>query len=234
MEVGLSIFFEATFSKCRRNWRCCNSNFGPKPGNVYVCVYMYACTYVCVCVCACRVTVYSEKTCDWVNAYQRVKKTDQQHMHTTRTHTYTHKCMHAHLTRPWTNEQADREEAERKRNMLVLVLDYLVRYRYIDSAERLQHESGVSLTKWMCADNIDLNSVVQVCMCMRAWVSVYVCIYMCSCVLKSNRCVCVCSCVLVCVCVCACMCVQEFEDFYQFKFGRKPKFVRRLKSEGVY
>jgi len=41
-------------------------------------------------------------------------------------------------------------------------------------------------------------------------------------------------CACLCSFVCVCMCVQEFQDFYKFKFGRKPKFVRRVNSARMY
>lgn len=45
--------------------------------------------------------------------------------------------------------------------MLVLVLDYLMQNGYVESLQRLQSESGVSLQKWQAADNIDLKVVTQ-------------------------------------------------------------------------
>jgi len=56
--------------------------------------------------------------------------------------------------------------------------------RYTESMERLSSESGVSLSKWSAADNVDLGSVMQ-----------------------------------------------EFENFYELKYGRAPRMVRPASGE---
>nr|KAJ3421648.1 Katanin p60 ATPase-containing subunit A-like 2 [Polyrhizophydium stewartii] len=58
--------------------------------------------------------------------------------------------------------QADEERAEqRKRNVLVLILHHLQSFGYLESVERLQAESNVSLRKVTAADNMDLLTIVQ-------------------------------------------------------------------------
>eukprot|EP00164_Ancoracysta_twista_P006181 GFYU01008562.1.p1 GENE.GFYU01008562.1~~GFYU01008562.1.p1 ORF type:complete len:534 (-),score=142.55 GFYU01008562.1:660-2261(-) len=62
------------------------------------------------------------------------------------------------------SEARDAEEkrvAERKKNTMVLVLRHLFDYGYLESVERLEGESGVSLSKADAADNVDLISIVQ-------------------------------------------------------------------------
>ncbi|KXS15834.1 AAA-domain-containing protein [Gonapodya prolifera JEL478] len=57
---------------------------------------------------------------------------------------------------------ADEERLERrKKNALVLILHHLQAFGYIDSASRLQSESGVSLSHVTVADNVDLLTVMQ-------------------------------------------------------------------------
>ena len=63
---------------------------------------------------------------------------------------------------------------------MILMLRYCVDNGYIETSERLQHEAGVTLSKFQVADNIDLATIVQ-----------------------------------------------EYEEFHEIKFGRKPKLVRR-------
>lgn len=57
------------------------------------------------------------------------------------------------------DEEADR--AKRRRNILVLILDHLTRHGYVEACERLQAESGVSLSQVEAADNMDLTSIVK-------------------------------------------------------------------------
>ncbi|ETV88678.1 hypothetical protein H257_00205 [Aphanomyces astaci] len=73
---------------------------------------------------------------------------------------------------------------DRKRNVLVLALHYCVENGYLQTAEKLQQEAGVALSKFEVVDNIDLLRIVQ-----------------------------------------------EFEDFYELKFGKKPKLVRRTNGD---
>jgi len=58
-------------------------------------------------------------------------------------------------------EADEKAKAARKRNMLVLVLDFLCKSGYTDSLDRLQSESSLSLSKWVAADNLDLATVFQ-------------------------------------------------------------------------
>ncbi|KAJ3275716.1 Katanin p60 ATPase-containing subunit A-like 2 [Terramyces sp. JEL0728] len=69
---------------------------------------------------------------------------------------------------------------QRKRNILVLILNHLLTFGYISSFEKLQLESNVSLKKIAVADNIDLMAILQ-----------------------------------------------EYESYYNIKFGKNPKFVRK-------
>lgn len=73
---------------------------------------------------------------------------------------------------------------DRKRNILSLVNHFLIENGYIESAERLQHETGGSVSKFTVADNIDLNLIMG-----------------------------------------------EYEVYYELKFDKKPKFVRKLSGE---
>jgi len=50
---------------------------------------------------------------------------------------------------------------ERKRNILVLINNYLVEAGYIESAERFQHEAGGAMNKFVVADNIDLGLILS-------------------------------------------------------------------------
>ena len=58
-------------------------------------------------------------------------------------------------------EEDEKQKASRRRNILVLVLDHLMRHGYIGALEKLTAESGVSLSKWCVADNIDLMTVFE-------------------------------------------------------------------------
>ncbi|RHY32937.1 hypothetical protein DYB32_002108 [Aphanomyces invadans] len=71
---------------------------------------------------------------------------------------------------------------DRKRNVLVLAMHYCVENGYLQTAEKLQQEAGVALSKFEVVDNIDLLRI-------------------------------------------------EFEDFYELKFGKKPKLVRRTSGD---
>ncbi|KDO30156.1 hypothetical protein SPRG_05348 [Saprolegnia parasitica CBS 223.65] len=73
---------------------------------------------------------------------------------------------------------------DRKRNVLVLMLQYCTENGYLQTAEKLQQEAGIALSKFEVVDNIDLLRIVQ-----------------------------------------------EFEDFYELKFSKKPKLVRRTTGD---
>ncbi|KAL9645833.1 hypothetical protein ABK040_003565 [Willaertia magna] len=82
-------------------------------------------------------------------------------------------------------EQQEKLLQDRKRGLLVLISRYLLDNGYLDSSEKLQAETGISLRKFDAADNIDLNNILI-----------------------------------------------DYEDYYQMKFGKKPKFFRKLTNEG--
>jgi katanin p60 ATPase-containing subunit A1 len=73
---------------------------------------------------------------------------------------------------------------DRKRNVLVLINHFLIENGYVEAAERLQHETNGSVSKFAVADNIDLNLVLG-----------------------------------------------EYEAYYELKFDKKPKFVRKLTGD---
>ena len=89
--------------------------------------------------------------------------------------------------------------------------------RFLDSAEALVKETGSSVAKYQVCDNIDLSTILQVC--------VY---SMCMCGLLW--------------CVCTCLCVggvcyhavymQEYESYYFVKFKKTPKIIKRAISTG--
>lgn len=58
-------------------------------------------------------------------------------------------------------EEEERTKQKRRRGALVLMLEFLRECGYGKSLEALQSESGVSLTKYRIADNVDLLTVVQ-------------------------------------------------------------------------
>ncbi|KAK2959383.1 putative Vacuolar protein sorting-associated protein 4A [Blattamonas nauphoetae] len=74
----------------------------------------------------------------------------------------------------------EQREQERRRNLMVLILGYLNENGYYDAVDRLQQESGCSLTKFAVADNVDLMNVFK-----------------------------------------------DYEEYYEFRFQKKPKLVRK-------
>ena len=77
----------------------------------------------------------------------------------------------------------EKRQVDRRRHLLVLILSHLAENGYHETVERLQRESGTSLSRHAVADNIDLVSILH-----------------------------------------------DYEAYYEFRFGKKPKIVRR--SEG--
>eukprot|EP00899_Mesostigma_viride_P023450 jgi/Mesvir1/428/Mv11310-RA.1 len=77
-------------------------------------------------------------------------------------------------------DQEEKRIQDRRRSALVIILRHLLDSGYVDSVEKLQAESGVSLSKYDVADNIDMATIVQ-----------------------------------------------EFEEYHELKFGRKPKLIRK-------
>ncbi|GLE06242.1 hypothetical protein PINS_up015484 [Pythium insidiosum] len=73
---------------------------------------------------------------------------------------------------------------DRKRNVLILALQYCVENGYVQTAEKLQQEAGVAISKFEVVENIDLLRIVQ-----------------------------------------------EYEEYHELKFGKRPKLVRRLTPE---
>lgn len=58
------------------------------------------------------------------------------------------------------NTAEQKRASERKRNVLILINQYLVENGYIEAAERLQHETGGVLNKFVAADNMDLSLIL--------------------------------------------------------------------------
>ena len=58
-------------------------------------------------------------------------------------------------------DDEERRRAERGKNLVVLMLQHLLSLGYSGAAEVLQAESGVGLTQYEPADNIDLMSILQ-------------------------------------------------------------------------
>jgi katanin p60 ATPase-containing subunit A1 len=74
---------------------------------------------------------------------------------------------------------------------LILALQYCTENGYLQTAEKLQQEAGVALSKFEVVENLDLLRIVQ-----------------------------------------------EYEEYQEMKFGKKPKLVRRIspddeKSKGI-
>jgi katanin p60 ATPase-containing subunit A1 len=78
-------------------------------------------------------------------------------------------------------DSEEKRVLERKKALLVLICRHLCDHGYIEAAERLQTEGGVSLQNVDAADNIDLLNVLQ-----------------------------------------------EYEDFYEIRFQRRPKLTRKV------
>jgi katanin p60 ATPase-containing subunit A1 len=58
------------------------------------------------------------------------------------------------------NSAEQKRNTERKKNLLILVSNYLIENGYVDAAERLQHETNGLTTKYAVADNIDLTNIL--------------------------------------------------------------------------
>jgi len=54
-----------------------------------------------------------------------------------------------------------RKQDRRKKNTLILIQQHLLDHGYIESAQHLQRESGLSLEHYQVADNVDLLSILQ-------------------------------------------------------------------------
>lgn len=82
------------------------------------------------------------------------------------------------------NTAEQKRATERKRNVLVLINQYLIDNGYFESSERLQHESGGVVNKFVAADNLDLSLILG-----------------------------------------------EYEAYYEMRFDKKPKIVRKLDGD---
>lgn len=74
----------------------------------------------------------------------------------------------------------DKHSADRARDCLVLVMEYLNRNGYTSTATQLKSEGGATLSRFEGADNVDLFTIMH-----------------------------------------------DFEEYYEIKFGKKPRFTRR-------
>ena len=79
----------------------------------------------------------------------------------------------------------EKRQIEKRRTLLVLILSHLAENGYHETVERLQKESGTSLSRHSVADNVDLASILH-----------------------------------------------DYEAYYEFRFGKKPKLTRRSESSG--
>jgi katanin p60 ATPase-containing subunit A1 len=77
----------------------------------------------------------------------------------------------------------ERRRAERGKHLVVLMLNHLLQMGYTGSVDALQSESGLSLSQYEAADNVDLVSILQ-----------------------------------------------EWEDYYEMRFQRRAKVVKKLSS----
>lgn len=82
------------------------------------------------------------------------------------------------------NSAEQKRQADRKRNILVLINHYLVENGYVEAAERLQHETQHMVNKFTAADNVDLPLILM-----------------------------------------------DYEAYYEMRFDRKPKVVRKLNEQ---
>ncbi|KAL4453098.1 hypothetical protein ABPG74_015329 [Tetrahymena malaccensis] len=78
----------------------------------------------------------------------------------------------------------EKKIADRKRNLIVLILRYLTNIGYLESSQKLESESHISLDSWEVADNIDLYQIIM-----------------------------------------------EFEQYYDIRFGKLPKLVRKVNDD---
>jgi hypothetical protein len=53
-------------------------------------------------------------------------------------------------------EDDELEKAQNRRDILILILHHFSKHGYIQSLDKLEQESGVSLKRWQAADNMDL------------------------------------------------------------------------------
>lgn len=75
----------------------------------------------------------------------------------------------------------EKRENERRKNILILILRYIVNMGYAETACQLQSEANLDLDKYDVADNIDLYMILA-----------------------------------------------DYEDYFELRFNKKPKFVTKL------
>jgi katanin p60 ATPase-containing subunit A1 len=76
-----------------------------------------------------------------------------------------------------------RRNADRRRNILILIHAHLIEHGYCGAAEALQREAGLVMNRFEVADNMDMTLIMN-----------------------------------------------DFESYYEMRFDRKPKLVRKLKE----
>ena len=76
--------------------------------------------------------------------------------------------------------QQEKAQAERKKNLLVMLYRHLISCGYLDASVARERECNIGLAQWEMADNMDLYYVLQ-----------------------------------------------DFEEYYELKFQRKPILVKR-------
>ena len=54
----------------------------------------------------------------------------------------------------------EKRDNERRKNLLILILRYLINMGFADTAFRLQEEANLDIDKFDVADNIDLNMIL--------------------------------------------------------------------------
>lgn len=69
--------------------------------------------------------------------------------------------LHAIRASGESNAAEQKRNQERKKNLLVLVHNYLLENGYIDTYEKLTQEAGSSISKFTIADNIDLSLILS-------------------------------------------------------------------------
>lgn len=57
--------------------------------------------------------------------------------------------------------QDDQRIENRKRNLIILILQWLTDEGYIESARQLEQETNLDVSKYDVCDNVDLNTILQ-------------------------------------------------------------------------
>ncbi|CAF4558577.1 unnamed protein product [Rotaria socialis] len=58
-------------------------------------------------------------------------------------------------------EADDQRMENRKKNLIILVLQWLADEGYVESARQLEHETNLDVTKYDVCDNVDLYTIIQ-------------------------------------------------------------------------